>query len=186
MFTYFPRPPMQGKAAAASIVSPGIRQTFTRGRHAYDDTMVTGVIRTRAIIVHDLAQARVAAAVAADLGAALTLATGPGAAAYLGPGWACALLAALGREFPDLEVTLVFDCGDKPGPVLAALRAGLKTLRFTGRKAAARKLAEIAAAQGAEILTGRLRALDLGPVSNGNADGETGAEAACRRWLSAS
>lgn len=146
--------------------------------------MLTGEIPTRPILVHDLAQARAAAGVASELVVPLALTTAPGAAAYLGPGWARALLTALRREFPNLEIGLVLDCGDKPGHVLAALRSGLKSVRFTGRKAVAAKLAEIATAHGAELLTGRQRALDLGPDSDGGADGSAGLEAACRRWLS--
>ena len=61
--------------------------------------------------------------------------------------------------------------------MLAALRQGLPRVRFTGRKAVAEKLAAIAEAQGADLVAGRLRALDLRDV----ADPET----ACRAWLSA-
>ncbi len=131
---------------------------------------------TRAIMVHDLAQARAAAAVAGELGLPATLTTAPGAAAYLGAGWAPALMAALAREFPEAEIGLVLDCGDRAGHVLAALREGVRLVRFTGRKAVATKLAEIAAAQGAELLRGRMPALDLA--------GEADPAAACRRWLS--
>ena len=130
------------------------------------------------ILVHDLEQAQCAAAAAAELGVALTLASAPGAAAYLGPGWVRALGAALAEEFPELEVTLILDCADKPGHALAALRMGASAVRFTGGRSVARKLKEIAAAQGAAVITGRLRVLDL--------MGERDPAAACRRWLARS
>ncbi len=130
---------------------------------------------TRAILVHDLAQARTAAAAAAELGVAATLTTAPGAAAYLGAGWAGALNVVMAREFPQARVQLVLDCGAQAGHVLAALREGVALVRFTGRKVVAAKLAEIAAAQGAELLTGRLQALDLAQ--------EADPAAACRHWL---
>ena len=130
---------------------------------------------TRAILVHDLEHARTAAAAAAELGVPLTLASGPGAAAYLGPGWVRALGAALAQEFSTLEVTLILDCADKPGHALAALRMGANAVRFTGGRSIARKLKDIAAAQGAAVITGRLKVLDL--------LGEEDPAAACRRWL---
>ena len=140
------------------------------GAGDYHDTMAT-----RAILVHDLEQARTAAAAAAELGVPLTLASAPGAGAYLGPGWTRALGAALAREFPGLEITLILDCADKPGHALAALRMGAGAVRFTGGRAVARKLKEIAAAQGAAVMTGRLSGLDL--------LGEPDPAAACLRWL---
>ena len=130
---------------------------------------------TRAILVHDLEHARTAAAAAVELGVPLTLASGPGAAAYLGPGWVRALGAALAQEFPALEVTLILDCADKPGHALAALRMGAAAVRFTGGRSVARKLKDIAAARGAAVITGRLKVLDLW--------GEEDPAAACRRWL---
>ena len=133
---------------------------------------------TRVILVHDLEQARTAAAAAAELGVPLSLASAPGAAAYLGPGWATALGAALAETFPGLEVTLILDCADKPGLALAALRMGAGAVRFTGGRAVARKLKDIAAAQDAAVITGRLQALDL--------MAERDPAAACRRWLARS
>ncbi len=132
---------------------------------------------TRAIMVHSLDDARTAAEVAADLGVPLTLVSAPGAAAYLGPGWFRTVTAILARSHPGLQIAAVMDCGDKAGHALAALQAGVPRVRFTGRKAVAAKLAEIAAAQGGEVLIGRLRALDLLDLPDPGA--------ACRRWLAA-
>lgn len=129
----------------------------------------------RVLIVHSLDQARTAMAAAAALGVPLTLATAPGAAAYLGAGWFREMTAIAAREYPQVPLTAVLDCGGKAGHALAALSSGVHCIRFTGRKAVAAKLAEISAAQGGEVLTGRLRALDLLD--------EPDPAAACRKWL---
>jgi fructose/tagatose bisphosphate aldolase len=134
-------------------------------------------MKTRAILVHSLDDARTAMAAAADLGVPLILATAPGAAAFLGPAWFREMTAIAVRDYPRVRLTAVLDCGDKAGHVLAALSAGVQSVRFTGRKTVAAKLAEIAAAQGGEVVTGRLRALDL--------LNERDPEAACRKWLAA-
>ncbi len=132
-------------------------------------------MKTRAILVHSLEDARIAAAAAAALGVPVILASAPGAAAYLGPGWFREMTAIIAREYPGAPIAAVLDCGDKAGHAMAALGAGVAKVRFTGRKAVAAKLAEIAAAQGGEIVTGWLRALDLLE--------EPDPVAACRRWL---
>ncbi len=126
-------------------------------------------------MVHSLEHARNALAAAADLGMPVTLASAPGAAGYAGPGWFVEMVAQARDEFPEVRAGALLDCGDKPGHVLAALRMGLTRVRFTGRKTVAGKLAAIAEAYGAELVTGRLDALDLRLA--------TDPAAACRAWL---
>lgn len=127
------------------------------------------------IIVHSLDDARTAAGVAAELGVPVTLASAPGAAAYLGALWFERMLKIVAEDQPRAMVTGLLDCADRPGHVLAALRHGLKHVRFTGPKATAQRLAAIAAQSDATVVTGRLRALDLLD--------EPDPAAACRRWL---
>ncbi len=129
----------------------------------------------QAVIVHSLADARAALAAAAALGVPVTLASAPGASAYAGPGWFQEVVVLAAVEVPQAAFEAVIDCADRPGDVLLALRLGLTRVRFTGKKAVARKLAAIAEQSGAELTTGRLRALDL----RGAAD----PLAACRAWL---
>lgn len=129
----------------------------------------------RRIVVHDIAQARAAAAAATDLNAPVHMLSAPGAAAYAGPAWFREMIAIVGAEFPDADIRVTLDCGEMPGHALAALRAGLPSIRFTGATAMRRKIATIANQYGAVLDTGRGKALDLGE--------ETGAEAACRAWL---
>ncbi len=132
-------------------------------------------MRQRAIIVHSLAEARAAVAVAVEFGVPVTLASAPGAAGYVGALWFRELVAMAASERPEAEVSAVLDCGDSPGLVLAALRHGIRRVRFTGRTSTAATLAELAAHYGAEIITGPLAAHDL--------LGQAEPEAACRRWL---
>lgn len=129
----------------------------------------------RAIIVHSLDHALAAAAAAAALGVPVTIASAPGAAAYLGAPWFRELLERVGEAHPKVAVTGILDCADRPGHVLAAVRAGLGRVRFTGRRATAERLRAIASASGAKLVTGRLVALDL--LDEADPPG------ACRAWL---
>jgi fructose/tagatose bisphosphate aldolase len=129
----------------------------------------------RAIVIHSLEHARTAVAVAAELGVPVTLASAPGAAAYLGPQWFAQVVAEAAASHPDVRVTGLLDCGGEPGHALAALRQGLKRIRFTGSTSTAAKLSGIARRQGAELERGRLMALDL--LDNPDIEG------ACHRWL---
>ena len=133
-------------------------------------------MKEKTVIVHCLEDARIALAAAEAAGCGVVLASAPGAAGYAGVLWFRELLRAAAAERPGLAVTGLLDCGDKPGLVLAALGQGLPALRFTGPRKVAARLAEICAAEGVELVTGRLKALDLGAEST--------PEAACRSWLS--
>ena len=130
----------------------------------------------RPIIVHSLAEARAAVAAAADLGVPVTLASAPEAAGYLGALWFRELVKLASEERPEVRVDAILDCGDQPGHVMAALRQGLKRVRFTGAKTTAATLVSLASRYDAEIVTGALRAHDM----LDQAEPET----ACRRWLS--
>ncbi len=129
----------------------------------------------KAVIVHSLDQARLAVAVAAELAKPVTLASAPGAAAYAGAPWFGQIVAQAGAAHPEVPVTGLLDCGDHAGLAMAALRHGLDQVCFTGRKAVAEKLAEIAKAEGCHLLRKTPKALDL----NAAAEPRT----ACRRWL---
>lgn len=105
----------------------------------------------------------------------LRVATAPGAGAYLGPAWFGHALAIAAREHPNARIEGLFDCGDKAGYAMAALRYGLKRIRFTGPKRQSERLAGLAAAYDAEIVTGPTDALDL--------LGEDRPEMALHNWL---
>ena len=105
----------------------------------------------RFIVVHSLGDARAALDAATSLGVGVTLASAPGAGIYAGPGWFKAVVETARGEFPGAACSSVLDCGDAPGMVLAALRHGLRRVRFTGPAAAAERLADIAAQYGAVL-----------------------------------
>ena len=107
--------------------------------------------RERRIVVHSLEQARAAVAAAAALGVPVTIASAPAAGAYAGPLWFKALISAASADHPEVAVTAVLDCADEAGTVLAALRAGIKQVRFTGPEPVRLRLAAIAAELGAAL-----------------------------------
>ena len=55
------------------------------------------------------------------------------------------------RERPEVAVTAILECHDRPGLVLAGLRAGLSDLRFSGPPEVSARLAALAAAAGARL-----------------------------------
>lgn len=128
-----------------------------------------------AFVIHSLDHAAAALAAAAEVGSPVTLISGEGAAAYVGAAWFRELVALAARDHPDVPVTAVLDCGDRPGDVLAALRQGLKTLSFSGRRSVAKTLAAVAADYGAELVARRRDALDLLDTPD--------PAAACRAWI---
>ena len=114
------------------------------------------------IIVHSLAHARAALAAARALRVPVTLVSAAGAGGYAGPLWFKSVIEAAHADFPEVELTAVLNCGAEAGTTLAALRHGLKRVRFTGNDAALAPLRDIAQQQGAEIETGDAPdALDL-------------------------
>ena len=108
----------------------------------------------------------------------LTLISAPGAGAYAGPVWFLEIVAQARAKAPELAVSGILDCADDSGHALAALRAGVKAIVFTGDAAIVEKLTAIGKATGATVHDTRPPALDPagGPLR----------EAACRAWLSRS
>ena len=130
----------------------------------------------KAITVHSLIQAKAAAAAAAEIGCPVLLLSAPAAAGAAGPAWFQAVLRMAADAYPGAAIEGVLDCGAMPGHALAALRQGLKTVRYDGSSFEA--VSDIAAQYGATVIRGRPRALDLAGDSNTAALVE-----ACRRWL---
>jgi len=105
-----------------------------------------------AVIVHSLAQARLALAPARPV----TLLSAPGAASYAGCLWWQKLLEQAGFTGPSL-----LDCADAPGRALEALKLGLPGLVLHASGPAFARIKDIAAAQGALLLPQAPAALDL-------------------------
>ena len=128
------------------------------------------------MIVHSLDHARAACAAARALGVPVCLRSAPAAAGYAGPAWFRELTIAVAEEFPDVALSTSLDCGAAPGDALAALRAGIRTIRLRVPKKVRDKIVTIAARSGARLDDDQRKALDL--------DGVAEPEAACRAWLS--
>ena len=91
------------------------------------------------------------------------LASARDAGIYAGPGWFGAVLRAAREAVPAAQYTALLDCGDDAGAAMAAFRAGIEAIVFTGRPDVAARLADIAAQSGFRLLTTRSEpALDLG------------------------
>lgn len=110
---------------------------------------------TAALVVHGTNDACQAAAAARDLNVPLTLISAPGAAAYAGPIWFLTLVEQARAVSPEIPIGGVLDCAEDPGHAMAALRAGVEAIVFTGDDTLADKLATLAQANGAVVLRRR-------------------------------
>jgi hypothetical protein len=91
------------------------------------------------------------------------LASAPNAGGYVGPGWFGALVTAAREAVPEARLAALLDCGENVGAALAAIRAEVEGVIFTGRTDVARRLADIARQHGVRFETTRAAdALDLG------------------------
>ncbi|WP_207476748.1 hypothetical protein [Arenibaculum pallidiluteum] len=129
----------------------------------------------RPILVHGSAEVRAALGAAASLGVGVRLCSAPGAGCHGGGAWFRALIEDGRREFPEVPVTAVLDCADRPGAALAALRAGVPDVALAGKPDLLERVRAIAEAQGARLHTPCAGGLDL--------RGRRDALEACRLWL---
>ncbi|MEO8559384.1 MAG: hypothetical protein ABI439_10000 [Rhodospirillales bacterium] len=104
------------------------------------------------VIVADWRQAQAALQTARLDGRAVFLCSPEGASSYLGAGLWKALQDKAQAEFPDVSFTLALDCADRAGDAMAALRAGVRAIVFTGRADVAAKFRDMAGQLGAKIL----------------------------------
>ncbi|MGH7089242.1 MAG: hypothetical protein ACREFQ_10100, partial [Stellaceae bacterium] len=118
-------------------------------------------VSRRRILVHSLREAEAVLAAAVCVGVPVMLASAAHAGCYVGPRWFLALFAAASATHPAADAECLIDCADEPGTAFAALRAGAKRVRFTGRAELRAKLAEIAEAYGAALEHEEAPALDL-------------------------
>jgi hypothetical protein len=125
----------------------------------------------REIVIHSLDHARAALTAAASCGREVTLASAPGAALQAGPGWFKSVIEQASAAYPDVAIKAILDCSDEPGAAMAALRLGLKDLRFHGPV----ELQEKLACMGAVLAPPPDAILDLREIS--------GPETACAAFL---
>jgi fructose/tagatose bisphosphate aldolase len=129
----------------------------------------------KAVVVHDLDQARIALGAARAVGKPVTLLSAPAAASAVGPAWFATLVRTARGEFPDVEAAAILDCGRAAGRAMAALQAGFNGIVFTGSDAVFHKLADIGEDARCTLYDDRPDALDLME--------EQDPAAACRAWL---
>jgi delta 1-pyrroline-5-carboxylate dehydrogenase len=106
-----------------------------------------------AIVIHSLAQAVAALSAAAEAGRPVVIASAPDAGIYAGPGWFREVLHGAHEAMPMAQFSSLFDCGDDAGAAMAALRAGLEAIVFTGPAEVAARLNDILAQTGARLIT---------------------------------
>ncbi|MGE0735904.1 MAG: hypothetical protein AB7G15_15950 [Alphaproteobacteria bacterium] len=117
--------------------------------------------RKLCVVVHALAQAVAALRAGRAAGAEVAIWSAPGASAYLGAGYFAAMERAARRAAPHAQASFVLDCADRAGDAMAALRAGVTAVCFTGPLGVRRKLADMARQCGARVVVRRPPALDL-------------------------
>jgi hypothetical protein len=118
------------------------------------------------VIVHALADALAALQAARAAGCQIVLASAEGAGAFAGPLWFRALVEAAEEREGAALAGAVIDCGPYPGPVMESLELGFTRIRFTGARRLAKKLAAMADARGALLITSELKAFDTLDKSN--------------------
>ena len=118
--------------------------------------------REARIIIHSLFQATAVLTASARAGRPVVLVSAPDAGGYVGPGWFKALTAAARDAVPDARCSTLLDCGGNVGAALAAIRAEVEGVIFTGRSDVPSRLADIAGQHGVRFETQRpVDALDL-------------------------
>jgi hypothetical protein len=85
----------------------------------------------------------------------VVLVSAPDAGGYVGPGWFKALVAAALEAVPDIRCSTFLDCGDNVGAALAAIRAEVEGVIFTGRADVAHRLGDMARQHGVRFETKR-------------------------------
>jgi hypothetical protein len=158
----------------------GLLQPHVRHRGRDREARLSG--DAKAITVHTLRQAKAAAAAAAQTGIPVLLLSAYGAAGGVGPAWFAAVIDAAKAAYPEASLEGLLDCAGTPGYALAALRQGLKRIRYDGPAYDA--IADIAAQGGATVRRERPTALDLATLPD--ADGPEAMAAliaGCSRWL---
>jgi fructose/tagatose bisphosphate aldolase len=131
----------------------------------------------KAVVVHDLEQARIALEAARAVGRPITLLSAPAAASAVGPAWFATLVRTVRAEFPQVEIEAILDCDRAAGRAMAALQAGFNGIVFTGSETVLLKLADLGEDLRCTLYDMRPKALDL--------LAEKDPAAACRAWLRA-
>lgn len=118
------------------------------------------------VTVYSHDQAREAAAAALRHSTGLTLLSADSAADAVGVGWMATLGRLIREEFPTLTVYTILDCGAAGGRAMAALRAEIDAIVFTGGEKSTLALADQADELGKGLLPDRPESLDFLTLPN--------------------
>ena len=105
-----------------------------------------------AIIVHSLDHAVAALECFRDAATDGFVLSPPGGGANLGAAVFQAMIDEARKQVPEARVTAILDCGEDPGYALAAIRAGLKAIVFTGNAEAKSRINDIATQSGCQMI----------------------------------
>jgi len=115
--------------------------------------------KVKRITIHGVEQARLACHSALKTSMTgnikLELWSAQNGASSLGPAWFYEIVNIVQKEFPDLVIVGVLDCGDSVGSALAALRQGITCIYISERPAVVSKIRAIAKYTRAEVRTKR-------------------------------
>ncbi len=114
-----------------------------------------------AVTVYSHEQAREAARAALAQGSGMTLLSPDSAADATGIGWMATLGRLIREEFPTLTLYTILDCGAAGGRAMAALRADIDAIIFTGGGRSLMSLADQADDLGKGLLPERPESLDF-------------------------
>ena len=121
--------------------------------------------RVKRIIIHGIEHARFACKIADGINPkanlVLELWSDNNGAASLGPVWFKGIIDIVHKDFPELKIIGVLDCGDGAGHALAALRQGISCIYTSTRPSVAIKIKMIADKVHAGVRTRRPPMLNL-------------------------
>lgn len=129
----------------------------------------------RPVIIHGIYHARASCRAALGSGQSVTIWSALGASSYMGPRWFFEIIRMVRSEFPSLDISGIFDCGDQPGDALAAIETGIEALALTGEPSTIRRIKGIADQANVNLHSRPSHKLDLAKCPD--------AEACCKRWF---
>lgn len=142
----------------------------------------SGFVWPPAVTVYSQEQAREAAAAALAKDSGMTLLSPDCAAEAVGVGWMATLGKLIREEFPTLTLYTILDCGAAGGRAMAALRAEIDAIVFTGGGRSLMSLADQADDLGKGLLPERPDSLDFATLP----DAPDRAAAALADWFTTS
>ena len=127
------------------------------------------------VAINGIGDARSVCKAAINYGHRVTLWSSKGASGHMGPLWFLEISKRINREFPELAIQAVLDCGAAPGDAMAAIRSGIKAIALTAKFPVKNKIRHIATEEKVVLVKRVPKILDLKYSSNPEDD--------CRIWF---